>query len=152
MSVSRTACSFYLILNCLSRTFLIFLKYLVFKKIKTEKEGFEPSRRVNDLLPFQGSPFGQLGYFSKSGEGGIRTHAPFRTNGFQDRLVMTTSIPLRICFARISAKKILPSTFVSVNNYFNFFSFFSFQMFEVPCFKYISAISISSGVVIFIFL
>ena len=28
------------------------------------------------------------------GEGGIRTHAPFRTNGFQDRLVMTTSIPL----------------------------------------------------------
>ena len=65
MSVSRTACSFYLILNCLSRTFLIFLKYLVFKKIKTEKEGFEPSRCVNDLLPFQGSPFGQLGYFSK---------------------------------------------------------------------------------------
>ncbi len=27
-------------------------------------------------------------------EGGIRTHAPSRTNGFQDRLVMTTSIPL----------------------------------------------------------
>ena len=65
MSVSRTARSFYLILNCLSRTFLIFLKHLVFKKIKAEKEGFEPSRRVNDLLPFQGSPFGQLGYFSK---------------------------------------------------------------------------------------
>ena len=31
-----------------------------------------------------------------NGEGGIRTHAPFRTNGFQDRLVMTTSIPLHI--------------------------------------------------------
>ena len=30
------------------------------------------------------------------GTGGIRTHAPFRTNGFQDRLVMTTSIPFRI--------------------------------------------------------
>ena len=28
------------------------------------------------------------------GTGGIRTHAPFRTNGFQDRLVMTASIPL----------------------------------------------------------
>ena len=106
-----------------------------------------PRAATNDLLPFQGSPFGQLGYFSKiiytkqallsstffiffsfqyvyknfaffqhfpdtetlfskqkltdffnqpvfSGEGGIRTHAPFRTNGFQDRLVMTTSIPL----------------------------------------------------------
>ena len=30
-----------------------------------------------------------------SGEDGIRTHVPLRTNGFQDRLVMTTSIPLR---------------------------------------------------------
>ena len=29
-------------------------------------------------------------------EGGIRTHAPFRTNGFQDRLVMTASIPLHM--------------------------------------------------------
>ena len=29
-----------------------------------------------------------------TGEDGIRTHAPFRTNGFQDRLVMTASIPL----------------------------------------------------------
>ena len=27
-------------------------------------------------------------------EGGIRTLVPSRTNGFQDRLVMTTSIPL----------------------------------------------------------
>ena len=27
-------------------------------------------------------------------EGGVRTHVPLRTNGFQDRLVMTTSIPL----------------------------------------------------------
>ncbi len=93
-----------------------------------------PRAAINDLLPFQGSPFGQLGYFSKlpylfylvlaettigiisylfsfvkrffdlffksffhstNGEGGIRTHAPLRTNGFQDRLVMTTSIPLQ---------------------------------------------------------
>ena len=89
-----------------------------------------PRAAINDLLPFQGSPFGQLGYFSKvsyllflsvsrsatltilqhyfllvkhffiyfscstNGESGIRTHAPLRTNGFQDRLVMTTSISL----------------------------------------------------------
>ena len=33
-----------------------------------------------------------------SGEGGIRTHAPLRTNVFQDRLVMTTWIPLRTRF------------------------------------------------------
>ena len=32
-----------------------------------------------------------------NGEDGIRTHVPFRTNGFQDRLVMTASIPLRVC-------------------------------------------------------
>ena len=31
-----------------------------------------------------------------SGESGIRTHAPLRTNGFQDRLVMTTSISLHM--------------------------------------------------------
>ena len=30
-----------------------------------------------------------------NGESGIRTHAPLRTNGFQDRLVMTTSISLQ---------------------------------------------------------
>lgn len=66
-----------------------------------------PRTAINDLLPFQGSPFNHLGtsasivlsrfygYQITSGEGGIRTHAPFQTNGFQDRLVMTTSIPLR---------------------------------------------------------
>ncbi len=31
----------------------------------------------------------------RSGEDGIRTHVPVRTNGFQDRLVMTASIPLQ---------------------------------------------------------
>ena len=29
------------------------------------------------------------------GEGGIRTHVTVKSNGFQDRLVMTASIPLR---------------------------------------------------------
>ena len=78
-----------------------------------------PRAAINDLHPFQGCPFGQLGYFSEyitrylirslkisnsivflmSGEDGIRTHVPLRTNGFQDRLVMTTSIPLRTRFS-----------------------------------------------------
>ena len=35
-----------------------------------------------------------LFFYSTNGESGIRTHAPLRTNGFQDRLVMTTSISL----------------------------------------------------------
>ena len=109
----------------------------LFRKQRRRRD-LTPRAATNDLLPFQGSPFGQLGYFSKvsasyvrysfsssslslylsnfsvvilhlqgkqkevhsvvnfpSGEGGIRTHAPSRTNGFQDRLVMTTSIPLQ---------------------------------------------------------
>ena len=35
--------------------------HLFYQTLQTEKEGFEPSRRVNDLLPFQGSPFSRLG-------------------------------------------------------------------------------------------
>ena len=118
-----------------------------FKKERRRRD-LNPRAAINDLLPFQGSPFGQLGYFSKlsqirrftettfftlsclylvlfvfteepcalyrtfhlfvkyffqnffsdlaSGESGIRTHAPLRTNGFQDRLVMTTSISLHM--------------------------------------------------------
>ena len=69
-----------------------------------------PRAAINDLHPFQGCPFGLLGTSPNklilnrclcipvllSGESGIRTHAPLRTNGFQDRLVMTTSIPLHV--------------------------------------------------------
>ena len=36
-----------------------------------------------------------------SGESGIRTHAPLRTNGFQDRLVMTTSISLQSALSNV---------------------------------------------------
>ena len=41
-------------------------------------------------------PFGDGPILIINAEGGIRTLAPLRTNGFQDRLVMTTSIPLHI--------------------------------------------------------
>ena len=92
-----------------------------------------PRTAINSLLPFQGSPFNHLGTsawlrvilllftFSPfgqkvSGEGGIRTHAPLRTNGFQDRLVMTTSIPLRNCLIIISQQGI------NVKHLFLFFS------------------------------
>ena len=92
---------------------------------KRRRRDLNPRAAINDLHPFQGCPFGQLGYFSiaartraiftislyirkrilpnsfplafpPSGEDGIRTHVPLRTNGFQDRLVMTTSIPLHV--------------------------------------------------------
>jgi hypothetical protein len=62
-----------------------------------EKEGFEPSHPYSRSTPLAGEPLQPLEYFSVhcGGEGGIRTHAGFHPNGFQDRLVMTTSIPLR---------------------------------------------------------
>ena len=100
-----------------------------------------PRAAINDLLPFPGSPFGQLGYFSKillekqfffqSGEGGIRTHAPLRTNGFQDRLVMTTSIPLHVFGSRLFSQRhgILYHTKISastiISQYFQFLLLYS---------------------------
>ena len=45
--------------------------------------------------PLKTLDFPEFAGFFMSGEDGIRTHAPLRTNGFQDRLVMTTSIPLQ---------------------------------------------------------
>ena len=56
-----------------------------------------------------------------NGEGGIRTHVPLRTNGFQDRLVMTTSIPLRVHLSMSDASVILTKGFLSVNNIFENF-------------------------------
>ena len=130
-----------------------------------------PRAAINDLHPFQGCPFGQLGYFSEyitrylirslkisnsivflmSGEDGIRTHVPLRTNGFQDRLVMTTSIPLHVLAPQISAKFILPSVSYDVNIFFAFFSFFTYYPFTSYHYKderYASAATKSSGVVI----
>ena len=90
-----------------------------------------------------------------SGEGGIRTHAPFRTNGFQDRLVMTTSIPLHVRAPLSSAKIILAKKECCVNN---FSQLFSKDFPSSSLGRYLSALSIkasaifkSSGVVIFIF-
>ena len=72
-----------------------------------------------------------------SGESGIRTHAPLRTNGFQDRLVMTTSISLHLCFIlfvyrSVSATSdILAPVVPNVNTFFDFFLFFYFFRFFI---------------------
>ncbi len=42
----------------LSFRFLLFLK-------ERRRRDLNPCAAINDLLPFQGSPFGQLGYFSE---------------------------------------------------------------------------------------
>ena len=110
-----------------------------------------PRAAINGLLPFQGSPFNRLGtspsikrypgqnFLMKfSGERGIRTLAPFRTNGFQDRLVMTASISLQVVFVC----RHQPATCT----YYHFTIFVSTSFF-----KKFEAIFKSSGVVIFRF-
>ena len=171
------------IINCVKYFFEVFYFFKT-QNLKRRRRDLNPRAAINDLLPFQGSPFGQLGYFSKlpyaitsffqkrfilyrvvfylsrtfltfhkflfssnSGESGIRTHAPLRTNGFQDRLVMTTSISLHIHFSVFAAslsdaRCILSSNLFDVNTNFYIFSIF---------FKNTSATSRSSGVVILIF-
>ncbi len=72
-----------------------------------------------------------------NGEGGIRTHAPVKANGFQDRLVMTTSIPLQGFYSFFATgfssatSDILSLIFFSVNNIFYFFLSF-FELFFLP--------------------
>ena len=58
----------------------------------------------------------------ESAGGGIRTHAPLRTNGFQDRLVMTTSIPLHFYVLFTSDLDIISISASIVNRFLNFFS------------------------------
>ena len=73
-----------------------------------------------------------------SGEGGIRTHAPLRTNGLQDRLVMTTSIPLHVVRRAFSARIILANTEYIVNNFFRFFGIFvagTFMNVRLNCYE-----------------
>ena len=41
------------------------LFYFLFFKKERRRRDLNPRAAINDLLPFQGSPFGQLGYFSK---------------------------------------------------------------------------------------
>ena len=62
-----------------------FFKFFIKQGYKDSNLEMTESESV--ALPFGDSPIWSAG-------GGIRTHAPLRTNGFQDRLVMTTSIPL----------------------------------------------------------
>ena len=140
-----------------------------------------PRAAINDLLTFQASPFSHLGTSPRvdimdsimmNGEGGIRTHAPLRTNGFQDRLVMTTSISLHMLFfnifcAVLSAHVVFyhQISYLSITNLI-FFSknwTYSFNFRYMPIFtgifplfyslfslKNASAMTRSSGVVILI--
>ena len=129
------------------------------------RRDLNPRAAINDLHPFQGCPFGQLGYFSiaariraifgytlekeflrilfpvlpPNGEDGIRTHVPLRTNGFQDRLVMTTSIPLHV---------FRPNRNITDNIILSVFCQYPFSNFLFLFLQNMAARSKSSGVVI----
>ncbi len=105
------------------------------KSTDRRRRDLNPRAAINDLHPFQGCLFNLLSTSPKvelnikylimfdtilpvsSGEDGIRTHAPLRTNGFQDRLVMTTSIPLR-SRTLISARDMIAKRGMGVNRFF----------------------------------
>ena len=54
-----TAQLYYHVFKCLSTTFFIFYN------CERRRRDLNPRAAVNDLHPFQGCPFGQLGYFSE---------------------------------------------------------------------------------------
>jgi len=60
-----------------------------------------------------------------------------RTNGFQDRLVMTTSISLHLCFILFVYRSVLATSDIlapvvpNVNTFFDFFLFFYFFRFFI---------------------
>ncbi len=76
-----------------------------------------------------------------SGEDGIRTHAPVKTNGFQDRPVMTTSVPLHIphihlCFVRLADDLVILSFVLCfVNTFFKLFQTFLCFSSSIPFYK-----------------
>ena len=75
-------------------------------------------------------PDQKISFFFCNGEGGIRTHAPLRTNGFQDRLVMTTSIPLHIslvvCRSCLAQRQVIFYHRISVVSIHNLYFFYFF--------------------------
>ena len=97
-----------------------------------------------------------------SGESGIRTHAPLRTNGFQDRLVMTTSISLQSVLSNVLLHSIERIAFCQALFFIFFQKFFPvvfslWKRLETARFYMLfcrrrsaSATAMSSGVVTFI--
>ena len=78
-----------------------------------------------------------------SGEDGIRTHAPVKTNGFQDRPVMTTSVPLHNTYSIVPLADdlfILSLCFNFVNTFIWFFLTFLFLIISRPQFRINSAL------------
>ena len=87
-----------------------------------------------------------------SGESGIRTHAPLRTNGFQDRLVMTTSISLRMCVVCVSPddKSYSNKKGCYCQHIFTQFLIYIFQVRKSPILSAFAAFSFSARIQFFL--
>ena len=122
--------------------FVIFCQVLFFKKfVERRKRDLNPRAAVNDLLPFQGSPFGQLGYFSTVARIAfiLYYHMIFSCNERRG----WDSNPRALADKRFSrpprydhfdtspvqsAKLIISSNFRFVNTFLIFFCFFNFPV------------------------
>ena len=126
------------ILSCLSLFVNNFFKFFIKQGYKDSNLEMTESESV--ALPFGDSPIWSAG-------GGIRTHAPLRTNGFQDRLVMTTSISLQSALSNVLLHSIRYLRFCQAL----FKTFFTFFYIFFRSSKKAAATVISSGVVTLIF-
>ena len=97
---------------------------------KRRRRDLNPRAAINDLLPFQGSPFSHLGtspaefikciqfieLLLETEKVGFEPTAPFGVTGFQDRLLKPLGHLSKRCLNSI------PKIQVLVNNFFPFFT------------------------------
>ena len=92
------------LIDCVKYFFEVFYFFKT-QNLKRRRRDLNPRAAINDLLPFQGSPFGQLGYFSK--------------------------LPYAIASFSSEAFYIISRCFLFVKNFFNFSKvFYSLQIAE----------------------
>ena len=92
------------LIDCVKYFFEVFYFFKI-QNLKRRRRDLNPRAAINDLLPFQGSPFGQLGYFSK--------------------------LPYAIASFFSEAFYIISRCFLFVKNFFNFSKvFYSLQIAE----------------------
>ena len=104
--------------------FFIFLKFFSLKPSAFRSELANINTAVSACQYFF-HLFLEVIFKINGGEGGIRTHVGLHPNGFQDRLVMTTSIPLQVsavCCFLIGTFGMIPAFLPFVNRKFHFFS------------------------------
>ena len=120
--------------------FLLFVNvFFYLRSFKRRRRDLNPRAAINDLLPFQGSPFSHLGtspsnslqviHYLKTEKVGFEPTVPFGITGFQDRLLKPLG-HLSSCLLRsvsVTCSIIISLLFTYVNNIFQLFLFFYFS-------------------------